>query len=344
MEFLKQIDLKKPSSVLKLLGVGLVAVFVLIIAIWLLGFAFRTAFFGFNQGYSEPRYVTNQDYAINGDFAYEETFSSRGISSKSILPPIPPTLGSTGTLAEEFEVTEYYTTIKTRNLDRACSAIEDLKPLDYVIFENTNRYDRGCTYSFKVENERADAILEVIKGLKPETFQENTSTIKPIVDNYTDEVEILEKKLVSVEETLTGAQDAYDSITVLATRVQDVETLAKIIDSKIQLIERLSQERISIKERIDRLNQSKAEQLDRLNFTFFRVTVNEFLIFDFKTIKDSWVFEFQQFVREFNAVVQGVTINLAGFLLQLIQATLYFILALLIIKYGWRFTKRLWKV
>lgn len=339
MNILKKINWKK-LSIPKLIGVGILAVIFLTVAIWLLGFAFRTAFFGPSQ----LSYSSSAPSAYYGDeVAYDQRIATKGIS-REFFPPISPGLGSSvGTDAEEFEVTEYTARIRTGNLDRICSTIEELKPRDYVIFENANRYDRGCSYAFKVKNENAEEVLAVIKSLKPETLEESTTTIKPIVADYTSEVEILEKKLASVEETLIDAMQAYDEVSILAARTQNVESLASIIDSKIKLIERLAEERINIKERIDRLNKNKAEQIDRLNFTFFRVSVDEFLLFDLKAIKDSWVFEFQNFVREFNDVIQDVTINLAEFLLRLIQTAVYFLIALFILKYGWRFTKRIWK-
>lgn len=341
MDLLKNINWKK-LSIPKLIGVGILAVIFLTVSIWLLGFAFRTAFFGPSQ-LSYPSSVPSAYYGESGGVEYEQRVATKEVS-RGFLPPVPPRLGgSVGTDAEEFEVTEYAAHIRTGNLDRTCLVIEDLKPRSDVIFENANRYDRGCSYTFKVKNESADEVLAVIKSLKPKTLEENTTTIRPIIDDYVSEVEILEKKLASVEETLTSAMQAYDEVSVLATRTQNVESLASIIDSKVKLIERLAQERITIKERIDWLNKSEADQLDRLNFTFFSVNVSEFLLFDLKAIKDSWTSEFQSFVREFNDVLQDVTINLAEFLLRLIQAALYFLIALFILKYGWRLTKRIWK-
>lgn len=339
-DFFRKINFKR-FSIPKLIGFALIAIILFMVAISFLGFAFRTAFFGFgSSGYSTSQ-IPMMSYEYEG--ALDQT-SLKGISDRAFLSPIPPgSGGSVGTDAEEFEITEYYTVIKTRNLDKACSVIEELKPLEYVIFETANRSDKNCSYFFKVKNENADEVLATVKGLKPEIFRENTSTIKSVIGDYTSEVEIQEKKLASIEETLTNAQQAYDKITVLATQTKDVESLTKIIDSKIRLIERLTQERINIKERIDRLNKNKAEQLDRLNFTFFRVNIHEFLVFDLKELKDSWISEFKSFVREFNDILQDVSINLAGFLLRLIQAALYFLIALFILKYGWRFTKRIWK-
>lgn len=332
MEFFKKIDFKS-LPIFKILGIGIIGLILITIVIWFVGFAFRTAFYGGGVSPSAPSY---QGIAYN-EAKYGLT---ENLSARNILPPISD--NTTGGDAEEFEITEYISTIKTRNLEKTCAIIDELKAHDYVIFEDRQQHDKGCSYVFKVENDMADEVFSIIKELKPETVQENTHTIKTIVDYYTSETEILEKKLASVEKTLSDAQRAYDEITILATRAQDVESLAKIIDSKINLIERLTLERIQIKEQIDRLNRTKVEQLDRLLYTFFRVDVYEYLIFDFKEIKDSWTIEFKRFVSEFNNVIQDVTINLAGYILRLLQIAVYLLIALFVAKYGWRFVRRIW--
>ena len=167
--------------------------------------------------------------------------------------------------------------------------------------------------------------------------------MKNVIDDYTSEIEILTKKLASVEKTLTDAQSAYDQVTVLATRNQDVASLAKIIESKIQLIERLTQERLNTKERIDRLNQSKAEQIDRVDYTLFSVSVYDIVIFDLKQIKNSWVYELKQFVNEFNSMIQNITVGLGTYLFQLIQIIIYLFIALFVVKYGWKAVKKIWR-
>jgi len=325
----------------KLFGLGLLAALFFAIAIWLLGFAFRTAlrgtqsFDGMLQQQTIGMGVQSSKVAASRGMAEEVGLSTRNVILNDGY--------TTGTTAEAYEIKEYTAQYRTANLDKTCGAVEALKAKDYVIFENSNRYEKECGYTFKVENDHADEILTALDDLKPEELVANTQTIKGQVDDYTNEIDIQEKKLASVEETLGNAQKAYDDLTVLATSVRDVESLAKIIDSKLNLIERLTQQRIIIKQQIDLLNRAKAEQLDRLNFTFFHVSVYEFLIVDGKVLKDSWLAEVQNFVKEFNTIVQDITLNLAEYLMRLVQVAIYLILALFVVKYGWRFVRSMWK-
>src|SRR3989339_375383 len=178
----------------------------------------------------------------------------------------------------------------------------NLKPREDVIFENASEYEKNCNYSFKVKRDSVKEILSIIESLDPKELNENTYTIKRLIEDYTSELEILQKKLNSIEETLNNAINAYDDITELATKTRDVENLAKIIDRKIRIIERLTQERININSQLERLNRSKAEQLDRLEYTYFRVYVFENKFIDREDLKDSWKTAMKSFVRDINKI------------------------------------------
>ncbi|MFC1655837.1 hypothetical protein ACFL3C_03140 [Patescibacteria group bacterium] len=302
--------------------------------------------------------ISSQSYGMDYDME-DEAYFEKAISSSYYdggfaepgfavgapsIAPIPPRDDIiSGDDAEEFEVTEYNATIETRHLEETCAEISQLKALDYVVFENASEYDQGCNYTFKVKHANADEILAKIEALEPKDFSENTYTIKKRIDNLTNEVEILENKKASIEATLEEAISAYDEITELATKTQDVESLTKIINSKLQIIERLTQEKININERLDRLTRSKSDQLDRLEYTYFYVNVFENKFVDGEELKDSWKNAVKKFVRDVNSLAQDITINLALLLLLAFQYGLYLLILLVLAKYGWRFGKYIWK-
>jgi hypothetical protein len=261
------------------------------------------------------------------------------------IAPMPPGAGGgvSGADAEAFEVTTYQGTIETRNLDETCAKIADLKNGPYVMFENANKSGHSCNYTFKVLQKELDVVLARIKELDPKELSENTHTIKRTIDDFISEADILQKKKQSIDETLDGAIKAYDEITALATRTQDAESLAKIIDSKIQILERLTQERININEQIDRLNRAKAEQLDRLDYTYFTLNVYENTYLDGESLTDSWKSALKQFVQDVNQTAQDITIRLVALLFVVVQYILYFFILLVLAKYVWQFAKYIWK-
>lgn len=339
MNFIKDFDWSF-KSIAKVGGIFILGVIGLTLVISLFSFAIRTAFDSGN-----PSYNNSAGYRGNGIMmeSADMMMAESSFNSKMIRPPMPPGNDyATGSDAEDFEIKEYNGTIKTRRLEDVCNIIGQLKSREDVIFETADQSKKSCYFRFKVEKAITEEIVTIIEALKPESFSARIQTIKKMIEGYDDELDILTKKLASIEETLTNAQSAYDELTRLATRKSDVESLTKIIDSKLKLIEKLSNERLNTKERIDRLSKSKAEQVDRLNYTFFNIHVNEDLLVDFDTIKDSWRYEVKRFVSNFNEMIQGVTVHLMTYILRFIQVMIYFFLSLFLLKGVWFVVKRIW--
>jgi hypothetical protein len=339
----------KPMNVLKIAGLALVAIIAIIFAVELIGSSFSVLLpKNYTQSIRQnmPSASTDEVYYETGGIANSKMsgdavgLSVRNVETSAVPPKDSITIGDT---AEEFEVTDYSATIETRDLKNTCAAVAGLKSRADVIFENANEYRQGCNYSFKVKRDKTEEILGIIKSLNPKEVAENTYTIKKLVDDYTGETEILAKKMASIEETLKNAVSAYDDITSLARKTQDVESLAKIIDSKINIIERLTQERINTNAQLERLNRSKAEQLDRLEYTYFNVNVMENKFVDGQNLKDSWKAAIKTFIRDINDIAQGITIGLFAMLFFALQYIIYLFIILIIAKYSWRLAKNIWQ-
>lgn len=346
MDFLKKVKWT-PLTILKTLGLVLLAIIVLSVALRLMAPTLGALLHspgGF--GFSASQTTDSIGFYGADDFAEEAIYNERGnvkLSLTNIGIPAPQPGGSIGGDAEDFEVTEYSASIETRNREHACSEVSSLKGLDYVVFEQSNEYDHGCNFTFKVEHDRVEEVLAVIESLDPKNLSENTYTIKRQLDDFTSETEILEKKLASIDETLENAITAYDEIALLATQTRDAESLARIIDSKISLIERLTVERIETNAHLERLARGKAEQLDRLTYTYFSVHVFENKLVDGDGLRDSWKAAVKNFVRNVNGIAQDLTVNLASLILLLIQYVLYFLIILVVVKYLWKATRYIWK-
>ncbi len=343
MQFLKDVDFKKPLNLFKAAVVGLFGVVALVFVFSLINSSVRP-FLATSKGEGVSSVAPSFYGGVSmGEVAMD---SQKGmpiadLSYRNIAPmPSQTTIGNT---AEDFEVTDYSAVIETRDKAEVCSQIANLKSLKHVIFENAQESDRNCNYTFKVEHARAGEILAVIKDLDPRDLSENTRTIKNQIDDFTSQTEILEKKRASIDETLKNALTAYDQITALAVKTQDASSLAKIIDSKVQLIERMTQERININQQLDYLTRAKTEQMDRLEYTYFNVSVYENKYLDGKNIKDSWQAAVKNFVFTVNKAIQDASINLIGLLFVLIPYFIYALIVLVAAKYGWRLITYIWK-
>ena len=358
MEFLKKLPPITVVLVLKIIGIGVGVVLLLSFAFQLIGSSFGalTGQVRGTIGMVAPGYGGGvaYDMAVSSDY-YDGGYGSKAgyavtedaiipqLSARNVTYPYPmPPRGTTGNTAEEFEVAQYNATIETRHLDDTCASVQALKERTDVIFENANTYERGCNFVFKVERESVEDVLAVIKELNPKDLSENIYTIKAQVDDFTSEVDVLQKKRASIDQTLTSALAAYDEITRLATNTQNADALAKIIDSKIGIIERLTQERININEQLDRLARAKADQLDGLDYTRFNINVYENKFVDGEQLKDSWKQALREFVANVNKVLQDLTVNLVLLLLLIAQWLLYAAIVLVVAKYGWKFGKYIW--
>lgn len=348
MDLLKKLHLT-PLLVLKLGLAVIVALIVLLFAFELIGSSFGTIARQVNgtAGVSMPGYGVGGGYSTASyDSSYTKTedaimpeISARNAST---IPPYPQQ-GSTGNTAEKFEVTQYSATIETRHLEDTCDTVAGLKAREDVIFENSNTQDRGCSFIFKVEKGSVEEVLVFIQALDPKELSNNTYTIKGQVDDFTSETEVLTKKRASIDETLASALSAYNEITRLATNTQNADALAKIIDSKIGIIERLTQERININEQLDRLARAKADQLDGLEYTRFSVNVYENKFVDGEGLRDSWKQAIKNFVYDLNKIVQDLTIGLVLLLVFIAQWMLYALIVLVLAKYGWKLATYIWK-
>lgn len=361
MDFLKRMNIT-PMLVVKMIAGGVVAVLLLSFLYSLITSSFNSLGIrvGAPMGMTAPSYGVGgfgggaeYDMAVSSDY-YDGGYGSKAgyavepstpqFSTRNAMTSYPaPYPGSpAGNAAEEYEVTDYSVSIETRKVEDTCGAFAELKAKTYVIFENSNTYDRGCNFTFKVEHDNVEEVLTWLKDFDPKDINENVYTIKQQIDDFTSEVDVLTKKRASIDQTLTSALTAYDEITRLATNTQNADALAKIIDSKIGIIERLTQERININEQLDRLARAKADQLDRLEYSFFNVNVYESKYVDGEQLKDSWKAAIREFVQNLNQAIQDVTINLVLLAVLVAQWLLYALIALFVIKYAWKYGKDIW--
>ncbi|MEX0933539.1 MAG: OadG family protein, partial [Candidatus Paceibacterota bacterium] len=302
MDIVKMLKENK-FRLLKIIGFVFLSLIVLSFVITLFsatfGNVFRQSGGGFAPNLSLDSNKGGYDYAENIETGYTTSSEVRP-SQRNTSPTTPGGDGSVGGDAEDYEVTNYRVQIQTRNIENTCGVIFQLKGLDYVVFEHAEESNDYCNYSFKVERERASEILRVIEDLNPRNLSENTRTIKKQVEDFTSEREILEAKQQSINETLESALLAYSEITTLATNIGDAETLAGIINSRIQVIERLTQERINTSAELDRLSRAQAEALDGLDYTHFSVTVVERRFINLEEMGDSWQRAIEQFFLTVN--------------------------------------------
>lgn len=341
-------DKQKALKTVGLLALGLLLV-ILVLNV-LNGGTYRSGFGLSDYGSSEeslqyapsvPTGAPTPGYTKGGyDYDDGASLSYRNVVGESI-PPI--TDGYTPGDAEAYEVKNYNAYIVTRDLAGTCGTIEALKARGDIIFENSNEYDQGCAYTFKVEKKSVEEVYNLIKGMDPKNLSESVYTIKRQVDDYTSEIDIYTSQLARLDATLTEALQSYENITDLATRTGDTESLAKIIENKLNLIERLTNSRLQTQSQLDRIARAKSDALDQLAYTYFSVNVTEEKYIDGEALGDAWKNSLRTLVWNVNTFIQDITLGFVELIFGVLKFALYGVLLLLVAKVGWRFVKGVWK-
>lgn len=324
-------------SFAKIGGGLLIGIVALALAAMIITFLLRTVsapFFGSSNAFRLEKSVFSRADSLE--------FVGRGGGVSIGMPPIEEPVIATD--AEDFEVHEYNASFEKHDKTETCETIAALKGTKSVVFENANESKRSCNYRFRVANKRADEILELLKSLDPDTLSSNVYTIQKRVEGIIDQLEVQKKKLAQVEATLADAQNSYTELTALATRKNDIESLIKLIDLKLDTIERLARERIEINNSIVRIERERADQLERLNFTVFSVNVYERPLIDWSEIKDDWQDAIRSFVDDVNEFTQLVSVRLISFVLQAAVALVYLVFVFVFLRVVWILGRKiLWK-
>ncbi len=345
MDFFKNLD-KKHIKALKVSGLVVLAIIVLAAATGSFNGPHIKMYRG-GVAMTSPSFAPM--FGFGGGFEKEEAYSVQSfdggniaLSARNVMS-YPQYGGSpSGDMAEAFEVTDYSATIESVDSEETCASVLNLKSKTYVIFENSSTYDSGCSHIFKVKKVNVDEVLAVLKALDPKDLSENTRTIKAQVDDYTNEIEILESKLKTIDATLKSAISAYDDITDVATSKQDAASLATIISSKLSIIERLTQEKINVSMQLDRYARAKAQEVDKLEYTHFNVSVYENKYIDGRSLGESWKAAVRQFIFDVNKIVQDLTIGIIGFILVIAQFLVYIFIIVFVAKFAWKGVKGIW--
>lgn len=266
------------------------------------------------------------------------------VAESSYMPS--PIFGG-GADAEEYERRNYNAYYETRRFDQTCAAISGLKPLEYVVFDNSNENDQWCSYNFRADVAHEEEIIAKLQALNPRDFNIDTSTIERSI-KYTDsELAMLDRRLESITTTLNQAEIAFNNLISRATTAGDTATLAEVINNKISTIDRLTQQQLDTQERIDRLTKSRGDQIEQIEYAHFYVSVSKVTYFDGEQFADEWKQRIQELAANVNATLLALTLGLIAFVLGAIQFVIYgalLVLGLTIFaKLAWTVVRRIWK-
>jgi len=259
------------------------------------------------------------------------------------MPPLYSDSGGTRLYNEaNYEARSYDVRYRVRDLDMLCNQIEQFKPLPHVVFEQQMRNEHTCYYHFKVTQGYASATVSWLLARDPDDLTASTDVVKKQLVRYSSQMDILLQKQEVIEQTLQDTLSAYGELIDLATRANDIESLTKVVDSKLAMVQKLSQQRLTLAQQIGVLTRQQADLQDRVDFVSFAVRVEQYDILDLVSLKNSWMNELRAFVVTINSTLQRFTLHLIENLFALALLLVYAVILLVLVKHGWREVKRFW--
>lgn len=332
------------KSIGRVLGVAIAGVIGLSLVAMIISFAIRTVASPFMGGGGYPEMGYDQAMVTESFYAKDGAMVGRAFSNNILPIPPEPNGEFVDADAEDYEIQNYTAGFEVGDKEEICGKVAGLKSDKEIVFERSNEGDDSCNYTFKVIKERTAEIIKFLEGLDPEYLDANTYTIQKTVVGLTDQLSIFQEKLNQIEAALAEAQGSYDELTKLATRKNDIESLTKLIELKLNTIERLSREQVSVNQQIEAVERDRAEQLERLKYTNFNVNVYEDKLIDWEQIGDNWRWELRKFIDDVNEAVQWVSVKLVSFILYALSSLLYLAVAFGFLKLVWILGKKVWKM
>ena len=273
--------------------------------------------------------------AMTADMAMEES---------AMYPPMP--YGEGGDDAEEYERRNYNARYETRKFEETCTAIADLKPLEYVVFDNSNKGEDWCSYNFRVDVEHEDEVVAALKELNPKDFSIDTSTLERSIEYNDSELALQQRRIESLQDTLAQAENSFNSLITQAERAGDTSTLSDVINNKINTLDRLNQEILNTQDRIDRLTRNQEGQVEQIEYAHFYTSVQKVTYLDSERLGDIWKQRVKEMVNEVNETFLALTVGLITFILNVVQfiifATVLVISTAFVARVLWVIVKRIW--
>lgn len=299
---------------------------------------------GGTGGYARNLAAQDMDMAYD-DYAMEEmemaSYDGGGFAP-SIMPapepsPYVPDL-------EKYETTDYSVYARTKDFDDACSLLTDLKARDDVDFRNFSEQLNYCSATFYTEEDNVDEVTERFSEIDGVEMSRDTVSVTRQRSNIQTRTGVLMEQLASVENTLTMAETQYAELTEIARAEGDASALTRAIRDKLSTIETLNQRRISLVSQIQQLDQQAADLNERIGVVAFNVSFSR--AYPIYPDEDSrkWENAWEELSDSFTYFLIGFTVYLGIFILKVVQYAFYGLILLLLVRFGWKVVRRVWRI
>ena len=327
-------------------GLAVVGVLAVIFIVLLLVSAFATNQYRLNvvseTSFQSPKAMFDDGYTMEADMAMSEAGFATRESSYYPHPPTPAPTGYTADL-ESYETTAYSINGRTSEFDAFCSTLSGLKQDDAIHFKSLNQSTNHCNATLFVEAAAVDSVLATLTSFKHIEYDRHTESVTRHRQQLESQTSILEQQLASVSRSLTAAETQFDELAAFARATNDAEALSEAIRYKLQNVDTLTQRKINLTARLNDLYQQSADLAERMNVVEFDVYVSRANPITVGKYERQWSEAWEELQDQFNDALINLTAFFGVFLLWGVQAVVYLLILLVILRGLWKFAKLLWR-
>ncbi len=282
---------------------------------------------------SMPSSMGRADVAME-EMAYDGDFAPMPIPDPS---PYVPNL-------EQYETTDYTVSARTKDFDEACELVRTLKADNTIDFKRLDEQLNHCSATFYTSEERAQAVRERLAAIAGAEVTRSTVSVTRQREQLATESDVLRQQLTVVETTLADAERQYDEITEVARASNDASALTKAIRDKLSIIETLNQKRINLLSRLQHMNQQAADLEERIGVVAFNVSFTRSYPLDLDQKSRQWEAAWKELDAAVTTFLIGFSAYLGIFVLNVVQYAVYFLIIIVVVRFGWKLVRRLWRV
>lgn len=247
----------------------------------------------------------------------------------------------------DFDAKSYTVSIESNNINSDCNKLLSWIKLDYIKKDNVNLSKRYCSFSIKVLKWRQDEFIAFLKTFAVKDIMTNISNIVKSYINLSDKIEDTKKKIAEIDAQLSIAKSSYDELwnSIKKTNLwaESIDSLGKIITNKAEIINKFTLQKEALKDNLNMYIQQKAEYDEQIKYIDFSVVINEKVLFDFESIKDSWYNDIKNLTYTFNETFKDLTINLLTFMLKTLSVVIYAWLCIFLALFWGKILWKSWK-
>ncbi|MDD2487589.1 MAG: hypothetical protein PHS92_04420 [Candidatus Gracilibacteria bacterium] len=324
-EKLKDINFK---TFFKFAGLGFMGLIFIMFAIGIISFIFNSINLNFGSSRNIAQYggqLKSSEGITMGYDSVSPQSSDAGLMNSNVG-------------VQNTEIKSYSANIDSANVEKDCNSLVATSRAKNLKIDNIGQSKHSCNLTLRTEKGKEQEFIDILKKFNLTNLNTNISNIAKNYTNISDKIDTLKKRIKEIDTQLEMTKSSYDELwNALKNKGQsaeNIDSLNKIIQNKMDFISRFSKEKETLADQISMLEKQKNEYNEQIKYVSFYVYFNEKIIFDMETIKNSWYYDYKEFIATTDETVRNLTVNLGSYLLKTINVTIYIVIGLFFILLG----------